>query len=146
MAARESARAGFTLIESLVALAITSFIILSAGTLIHDSAFFFDRGTRAVDQTEQFALAVDRLTQDFGAARFVVENDAGRPKALFTGDGGEGKALFVTAGGKASGPQGEEIVEYSIEQDDETSKLVRRRAPWPGLRAPLDAAEPAGPW
>jgi prepilin-type N-terminal cleavage/methylation domain-containing protein len=141
MAARESARAGFTLIESLVALAITSFIIFSAATLIHDGAFFFDRGTRAVDQTEQFALAVDCLTQDFGAARFVIENDAGRPKALFTGEGGEGKALFVTAGGKASGPQGEEIVEYSIEQDDETSKLVRRRAPWPGLRAPLVGAE-----
>ena len=51
-------RAGFTLIESLVALAITSLIVLSAGALIRDGLFYFDRGTRAVDETEEFALAV----------------------------------------------------------------------------------------
>ena len=141
MAVRGDRRAGFTLIESLVALAITSAILVSIGALIHDSAFFFDRGTRSVDQTEQYALAIDCLTHDFAAARFVRQKEAKGPMTAFTGDGAAGKILFITGGGRESGPQGEEIVQYSVEREDDSSRLVRRRAPWPGPRMRLDEAD-----
>lgn len=73
-------RAGFTLVEMLAALAITSAIIVSIGMLIHQSVFFFDHGTRTIDRSEELALAVDSLTRDFAAARFVLQKagkDAG---------------------------------------------------------------------
>ncbi len=68
-----SRRAGFTLVEMLAALAIASAIIVSIGMLIHQSVFFFDHGTRTIDRSEELALAVDSLTRDFGAARFVLQ-------------------------------------------------------------------------
>jgi type II secretion system protein J len=143
MAALER-RAGFTLIESLVALAITSLIVLSAGALIRDGLFYFDRGTRAVDETEEFALAVDCLTRDFGAARFVRPKGGDRRAASFTADG-EGKVRFVTGGDKAPGAQGEEVVEYSVERNDDISQLVRRRAAWSGPRMAVEDADPQDP-
>ena len=128
------------MIESLVALAVTAMIVFSTAALVHDGAFFFDRGTRAVDQTEQFALAVDCLTRDLAAARFVLEIGARGPTAAFTGDG-QGRALFITSGGRAPGPQGEEVVEYSVDRNDAGASLVRRRSPWTGPRMRLDDAE-----
>jgi prepilin-type N-terminal cleavage/methylation domain-containing protein len=139
VASRER-RGGFTLIESLVALAITSLTVLSAVALMRDSLFYFDRGSRAVDQTEQFALAVDCMTRDFGAARFVQRRGGDPKKATFIGDDG-GRVLFVTGGDKAPGSQGEEVVEYSIEQNDKVSQLVRRRSAWPGPRLLLNDAD-----
>jgi type II secretion system protein J len=139
-AAASDKRAGFTLIESLVTLAITSLVALSAGALFRDGLFYFDRGTRSVDQTEQFALAVDCLTRDLGAIRFVQQKGGDRQKATFISDEA-GRILFVTGGDKAPVAQGEEIVEYSVEQDDKTSQLVRRRAAWPGPRLSLGDAD-----
>ena len=142
-------RAGFTLIETLAALAITSVIILSTGGLLYQSVFFFDRGTRTVDQTEQLALAIDSLTRDFGAARFAVQNNGGSAKAAFigtpAGDDGPAKIVFVTAGGKAAGPQGEEVVSMTVEPGDGFKQLVRRRVAWRGPRMHLENARPGDP-
>jgi hypothetical protein len=142
-------RAGFTLIEALAALAITATIILSTGGLLYQNIFFFDRGTRIVDQSEQLALAVDALTRDLGAARFVVQKHANVARAAFTGtpDSADGpaKILFITSGGKEAGSQGEEVVSITVEQGDEFTQLVRRRAPWLGPRVHLEDAQPSDP-
>ncbi|WP_020175940.1 prepilin-type N-terminal cleavage/methylation domain-containing protein [Methyloferula stellata] len=66
-------RAGFTLVEMLAALAIASAIIVSIGMMIHQSVFFFDHGTHTIDRSEELALAIDSLTRDFGATRFVLQ-------------------------------------------------------------------------
>jgi prepilin-type N-terminal cleavage/methylation domain-containing protein len=149
MARATKSRAGFTLIETLAALAITSVIILSTGGLLYQSVFFFDRGTRTVDQGEQLALVIDSLTRDFGAARFAVQNSGASAKAAFTGtsasDDGPAKIVFVTAGGKAAGPQGEEIVSMTVEPGDEFEQLVRRRVAWRGPRMHLEDARPGDP-
>lgn len=99
-------RAGFTLVEMLAALAITSTIIVSIGMLVHQSVFFFDHGTRTIDRSEELALAIDSLTRDFGAARFVLQKtgkDAGIANANLKNanpDNGNAKGL-ATKGGEA---------------------------------------------
>jgi prepilin-type N-terminal cleavage/methylation domain-containing protein len=138
------ARAGFTLIETLAALAIASVIILSTGALIHQSVFFFDHGTRTVDQSEKLALAVESLTRDFGAARFVLQKNGNSQTAAFIGsppgDDARAKIVFITTGGKVAGPQGEEVVNLTVEPGDSFTQLVRRRTPWLGPRMHLTDA------
>lgn len=141
MALRRKRRAGFTLIESLAALAITSLVVLSCGALLRESGYFFDRGTRAIDETERFASAVNRLKRDFASARFVPEAGGKAAGAAFTGQ--SEKIVFVAAGREAS--TGEEAVEYAVESTDGEERLVRRRAPWPGPLSRLSDIEPQDP-
>ncbi|WP_020174940.1 prepilin-type N-terminal cleavage/methylation domain-containing protein [Methyloferula stellata] len=134
MKAEAKSTAGFTLIETLAALAIASAIIVSTGVLMHQSVFFFDRGTRAVDQSEQLALAINSLAHDFGAARFVLQKTASGLEAAFSeapaGQSSASEVVFVTG----AGLHGEEVVSIAVELGDGFSQIVRRRAAWPGPR------------
>jgi general secretion pathway protein J len=145
MAVAGKGRAGFTLVETLAGLAIASMIILSTGTLIHQGAFFFDRGTRAVDENEQLALAIECLTRDFAAVRFLVQKTTNGTGVGFIGEPTSaeegGRIVFVTAGGREAGPQGEGVVSISVEASDDVTQLVRRRAPWYGHMR-LEDAQP----
>jgi len=134
---RERGRsAGFTLIECLVALAVTSLVAFAAGSLLRETGSFFDRGTRAVDETERFAWAVDRLTRDFAAARFVPQAGEKSGSAAFIGE--PGRVVFVAAGRGGSAP---EVVEYSTAPGEAGEQLIRRQAAWPGPSARLAQAE-----
>jgi hypothetical protein len=133
MLAGRSNCAGFTLIESLAALGVTALIVFCSTSLVRDSAFFFDRGTRAADQAERFALVAERLSRDFGAARYVTQNEAGRPQVAFVADPA-GTVRFVTGGG-TGGARRDEVVQLSIESDGDSRQLVRRSAAWIGPRA-----------
>jgi prepilin-type N-terminal cleavage/methylation domain-containing protein len=124
---------GFTLVEVLAALAITSVIIAGTATLIHQVAFNFDRGAHSMDRAEALALASDRLAGDFGAARFVVWPDD--HTAAFEGE--PAKVSFISAAGVGAGlpgarAGGEELVTLTVEETDGVTRLVRRRAAWPG--------------
>ncbi len=66
-----SGRDGFTLLEVLAALAITSVIIMGTAALIRNVALYFDRGTRGATEAERLVLAAGRLAGDFSSARFV---------------------------------------------------------------------------
>jgi general secretion pathway protein J len=144
--ATASGRAGFTLVETLAALAIASVIIFSTGALLHQSVFFFDHGTRTVDKSEQLALAIESLTRDFAGTRFVLEKSANRTMAAFTGSSASedapGQIMFISSGGKAAGPQGEEIISLTVELGDGFAQLVRRRSTWFGPRMHLADAQP----
>lgn len=131
--------------EMLAALAIASMIILSAGSLIHQTLFFFDRGTSVADQSEELALAVDRLARDFSSARFVVTETTGSAgnndavpdvKAAFTAniasEDGPASLMFLTAGGHGAGQQSEEAVKLTVEDHDGVTELIRYSAVWPG--------------
>ena len=134
-------RAGFTLIEALAALAITSLVVLSCGALLRESGYFFDRGTRAIDETERFAWAINRLRRDFASARFVAEAGAKTSAAAFAGQ--PEKVMFVAAGREAS--RDDELVEYAVEPTEGGEQLVRRRAAWPGPSSHLSDIEPQDP-
>jgi prepilin-type N-terminal cleavage/methylation domain-containing protein len=139
-------RNGFTLIEVLAALAIACVIIIAATALIHDVARHFDRGTRGVDRAEHLLLAVDRLAQDFGSARFVVWTTESGPAVAFAAEQASGdapaKVAFVANGGVMSGPQGNALVTLTIEPAGDATRLVRRRTLWTGRRMRIENASP----
>jgi prepilin-type N-terminal cleavage/methylation domain-containing protein len=134
---------GFSLVEVLAALAITSVIITAIGALVHNVALYFDRGTRAVGENERLILAIERLASDIGAARFISRMSDLGPALAFTGEPADGeqpaKMTFVTAGPVISKHWGEEVVSLSVEQEGDVARLVRRRATWWGPRTRFEA-------
>jgi prepilin-type N-terminal cleavage/methylation domain-containing protein len=149
MHARATRCAGFTLIETLAALALASIIVVAASALVHQGLFTFDHGAEAVDQEEELSLAMSSLRRDFAAVRYVRKKSlvgATPPSARtveFIGQAnadGQPDIIFVTGGGRATGVAGEEIVGLSVEEGDSVTKLIRRRAPWTGPMQQLASA------
>jgi prepilin-type N-terminal cleavage/methylation domain-containing protein len=125
-------RHGFTLVEVLAALAIAAVIIVATGALVHNVALHFERGTRGVSEGERLILAVERLAADIGSARFITRMSEGTTTLAFIGV--PAKIMFVGAGGVPANASGEEVVSLTLEQEDDVTRLVRRRAPWLGPR------------
>ena len=95
-------------------------------------------------------LAVERLAGDFRSARFGSRRtEEGATAAAFVGEpsSGEGPAriVFVGAGRAASGSLDDDLISLMVEQDGEISRLVRRRATWPGPRARFEDVAPRDP-
>ncbi|MBX9651946.1 MAG: prepilin-type N-terminal cleavage/methylation domain-containing protein [Xanthobacteraceae bacterium] len=135
---------GFTLIEVLAALAIASVIIMASTALVHNVALFFDRGTRSVTEAERLMLAVERLAGDFSSARFVSRRtEQGTAATAFAGE--PSGIVFVSAGRAASGSLDDDLISLAVEQDGEVSRLLRRRATWPGPRARFEDVTPKDP-
>jgi general secretion pathway protein J len=129
---------GFTLIEVLAALAISSVIIVATAALIHTVAENFDRGTRGVDAADRLMLATERLAADFGSARFIVWKTKSGPALAFRGEPADAqkpaRVTFVSGANIGSISRGDEIVSLTIEQTDNATRLVRRRAAWTGAQ------------
>jgi len=127
---------GFTLIEVLAALAISSVIIVATVALIHTVARSFDRGTRGIDAADRLMQAVQRLSEDFGSARFALSRSDSAPALAFRAEAAAGdkpaRIVFVAGAASASGSPADEIVSLTIERHDDLMRLVRRRAPWTG--------------
>jgi prepilin-type N-terminal cleavage/methylation domain-containing protein len=133
-------RDGFTLVEVLAALAIASVIIIASATLIRNVALYFDRGTRGATEAERLMLAVGRLADDFGSARFLARRTADGSAIAFAAE--QASVVFVGAGGVASRSSDDELVSLTIERDGDLERLVRRRATWPGQGARFEDATP----
>jgi prepilin-type N-terminal cleavage/methylation domain-containing protein len=127
---------GFTLIEVLAALAISSVIIVATVALIHTVARNFDRGTVGIDAADRLMQAVQRLSEDFGSARFVLWRSESGPALAFRGEQADGdkpaRIVFVAGAGSASVAPVDEVVNLTIERHGDVMRLVRRRAPWTG--------------
>ena len=139
----DAGRHGFTLVELLAALAIAAVIIAASSALVHNVALHFEQGTRTVSDGERLILAIERLAADIGSARFVLRTSDDRSAQnatplAFIGEPAMGeqpaRMVFVGPGGVAAQQSGEEVVSLSIEQEDDVTRLVRRRAPWFGPR------------
>src|SRR6516225_1531394 len=89
---------GFTLIEALVALALTGLILLALATLIAQWLPSWNRGFDRIQQSELIGIAMQRIAADLAAAEFVPASRTTK-KPLF-----EGTALSVTFVRTALGP------------------------------------------
>lgn len=126
-----SAEAGFTLIEMLIATALSLLVLGTLATVTAQWLPNWNRGFTRVQRTEQLALAMDRIVNDLAAAEFVPPN-ADTKLPLF-----DGSELMVTFVRTAVGPNsriGLELVRF-MEIADNGPVLVRATAPF----VPLDA-------
>lgn len=122
-------RAGFSLVEALVATVLMGLIMGALATLTAQWLPNWNRGLARVQRTEQVAVALDRLVTDLAAAEYVFPNrDVKRP--LF--DGAELGVTFVRS---AIGPnsRGLDIVRIAETTDALGRVLVRTRAPFAPL-------------
>jgi general secretion pathway protein J len=122
---RRAAEGGFTLIEAIVALALTSLVLYALANITAQWLPNWNRGVGRIQRAEEIGIALQRIAADLAAAEYVRANrDAERP--LF--DGSELSLTFVrTAVGPNVGP-GLDIVHVGEAKDRQGFVTVRSRA------------------
>jgi general secretion pathway protein J len=129
---------GFTLIEALVALALTGLVLSALGTITAQWLPSWNRGVERIQQSELIGMAMARITADLAAAEYVPPN-RDRRKPLF-----DGSALSVTFVRTALGPNvgvGLDVVRISEAVDQGGLVTVRSRAPFGPLSSGVSLSE-----
>jgi general secretion pathway protein J len=118
---------GFTLIETLVALALTGLVLSALATITAQWLPNWNRGIDRIQRSEVLGIALQRIGADLAAAEYVPANsDSRRP--LF--DGSELAVMFVrTALGPNAGP-GLDVVRVGETTDGGGLVTVRSQAPF----------------
>ena len=122
-----SSKAGFTLIEMLVAMALMVGILSALATITAQWLPNWNHGFQHVQRTELFGRGLERLVSDLSAAEYVTASGYSK-KPLFEGD--ELSVRFVRP---AIGPNtrpGLEVISVTTQSDDRSTALVRTRAPF----------------
>jgi general secretion pathway protein J len=128
---RGASQSGFTLIETLLAMALFLLVIGTLATVTAQWVPDWNRGFARVQRTEQLGLGLERIVADVAAAEFISPN-ATVKRPIF--EGMELSAIFVrTAIGPNTQP-GLEIVRLAEIARDRGPVLVRTTAPF----APLE--------
>jgi general secretion pathway protein J len=118
---------GFTLIETLVAMALMGLVLSALANITAQWLPNWNRGLDRIQRSELISIALQRIGADLAAAEYVsVNRDARRP--LF--DGSELSVTFVrTALGPNAGP-GLDVVRVGETTDRQGLVTVRSRAPF----------------
>jgi general secretion pathway protein J len=131
---RVAGRAGFTLIEVLLATLLMTVILAALATVTAQWLPNWNRGMARVQRAERLAIGLERALADLSVVEMIPLNgDAKRP--LF-----EGSELSVTFVRTAVGPNtrpGLEIIRLIEKADEQGLALVRERAPFAPM--PSDA-------
>jgi general secretion pathway protein J len=135
---RRHAQGGFTLIEALVALALTGLVLSALATLTAQWLPNWNRGLDRIQQSELIGISMQRIAADLASAEFVPASRATK-KPLF-----EGTALSVTFVRTAIGPNagvGLDVVRIAETADAGRLVTVRSRAPFTPLPAGISPSE-----
>ena len=116
---------GFTLIETIVALALTGLVLSALASITAQWLPSWNRGIDRVQRSEVMGIALQRIGADLAAAEYVpADRDSQRP--LF--DGTELSVIFVrTAVGPNAGP-GLDVVRLGETTERREFVTVRSRA------------------
>ena len=124
---------GFTLIETLVALALTGLVLSALANITSQWLPNWNRGMNRIQRSESLGFGLQGIAADLAAAEYVAANREQR-QPLF--DGSELSVMFVrTAFGPNARP-GLEVVRIGETTDRRDLVTVRTRAPF----APLPPA------
>jgi general secretion pathway protein J len=129
---------GFTLIEALVALALTGLVLSALGTITAQWLPSWNRGLDRIQQSELIGIAMQRIAADLAAAEYVPPNRNGR-KPMF-----DGSALSVTFVRTALGPNvgvGLDVVRIGETTDQGGLVTVRTRATFGPLAPGVSPSE-----
>jgi general secretion pathway protein J len=138
-AARRDSRAGFTLLETLAALAIAA----AAFAVIVDFSMRtlrnWHRGDQAIAAMEMITRGIARLQLDLATALPMSVPGGDGAAVLFKGDANT--LIFAAATGFGSGNRGVELIAISQVKDREDLALIRTRGPvanpQPEMRDPV---------
>ena len=122
--ARSKGEGGFTLIETLVALALMGLVLSALANLTAQWLPSWNRGLDRIQRSEMIGITLQRIAEDLAAAQYVpVGGDEKRP--LFAGS--ERSVTFVrTAIGPNAGP-GLDVIRLSETSDPGGLATVRSR-------------------
>jgi general secretion pathway protein J len=129
---------GFTLIEALVALALTGLILSALATLTAQWLPNWNRGIDRIQRSEVLGIAMQRIAADLAAAEYVPAG-GDKKKPLF-----DGSALSVTFVRTALGPDvgiGLDVVRIGETSDRGQFATVRSRAPFAPLPSGVSPSE-----
>ncbi|MEA2986701.1 MAG: ral secretion pathway protein [Alphaproteobacteria bacterium] len=126
-AARNNPRAGFTLLETLAALAIAA----AAFAVIVDFSMRtlrnWHRGDQAIAAMEMITRGIGRLQMDLAVSLPMSVPGGDGAAVLFKGDANG--LVFAAATGFGTGNRGVELISVSAFQDREDIALIRNRGP-----------------
>src|SRR5258708_3724380 len=132
IADRRPGERGFTLIEAIIALALTGLVLSALANITAQWLPNWNRGLGRIERGETIGIALQRIGADLAAAEYVSANRNSR-RPLF--EGSELSVTFVrTALGPNAGP-GLDIVRLGETTERREFVTVRSRAPF----APLPA-------
>jgi general secretion pathway protein J len=130
---RQSAEAGFTLIETLAATALFLIVVAALATITGQWLPSWDHGVARVQRAEQLAFGIDRVVADLAAAQFVTPN-ATVKRPIF--DGTELGVTFVRGAVGPNARPGLEIVRLAEIASERGPVLARATAPFVPLPDP----------
>ncbi len=129
---RGAGESGFTLLEALVAVALTGILLAMLATLTGLWMKNWKAGFGRVQSADMIGLGADRIAADLAAAEYVSPggDDA---RAFF--EGTETSVTFVRSAIGPNTPAGLEIVRLAEDDDARGRVLVRSRAPFAPVTA-----------
>jgi general secretion pathway protein J len=135
---RRDGEGGFTLIETIVALALMGLVLSALANITAQWLPNWNHGVDRIQRTEAIGVALERISADLAAAEYVPANrDSHRP--LF--DGSELSVTFVrTALGPNAGP-GLDLVRLNETTDHRELVMVRSRAKFAPLPSTASLSE-----
>ena len=125
-AALRSQRAGFTLIEALLATLLMGIIMGALATVTSQWLRSWDRGFNRIQSVDLLAAGLDRLVADVAAAEIIAARATSMP--MF--DGTEFAVMFVRTPVGPNTFTGLEIVRIEETSDNRGPALVRNTAPF----------------
>jgi general secretion pathway protein J len=122
---RAEARAGFTLLEALLSLAIAAAILSGIAMVSAQVLRNWNHGSSTIAAMEMLTSGLARLGTDLSLALPVRPPGSENSKILFEGE--ERKIMFVAATGFGAGNRGVELLTVEVVPDGEGIALVRKR-------------------
>ncbi len=131
-ARQKTTESGFTLIETLVALALMGLVLSALASLTAQWLPNWNRGLERIQRSEMISMALQQIGADLAAAEFVPAS-RGEKRPLF--EGSELSVMFVrTAFGPNAG-LGLDVIRLSESSDPSGLVTVRSRMPFRPLQA-----------
>jgi general secretion pathway protein J len=138
--AKNIRQSGFTLIETLAAMALMGLIVSVLATITSQWLPNWNRGFDRIQRSETVSTALDRISADIGASEFMAPNRQTK-NVLFNGS--ESSITFGRASLGPNASRGLDVVRFAEAADRDGMVLTRSRAAFmPGADQEPKFADP----